>query len=512
MPRLPQVVSDVSPRTAPLSIGVAELPGDAVARLGQDASGIGEEIVQKQIHLQQLNDYTTGITSGQLAIDAAARTERENPDFRTQPDRINKAAQIIIGNTLKDQRYPEVRAQLQQQLDERRVQAVSAARTDSFNKEKDYGQSMFLTSLEADRNRLNTLSGPERDFELSHVVGKSDAALQAGLFDHVQMAQIMKGFSSGIAEDQANIDGIISPEKTAAELVSGTTYNAIEPSARLRLAQQILEQDNKRQEERVKQIKEMQEGDVTSATDLALKGQLTFQNLEDLKGRYDGLHVPIDRENYEHLFDLINKPPQQPPSDPATKAWAKIAVNSMDPPSFATLSKLYNGGHGPLNLNDFTDFSVEREKNAKSLFLEGRAQTEQVLAKDFGGDAQVHADALKALQSGMTLPQIEQKFKPLVEGLDGLSRASVEGSFRAARTAFESAQKAQTNWNSAHYILGALGKDNPNDAVALAKKTDYLNAASKADRDLGPTKKPEGRIVYQNGRTAISIGGRLILQ
>src|SRR6185369_8898595 len=118
----------------------------------QDVAAVGSDIVQKQIHLQQLNDYTTGSTQAALAIDEAVRAERENPDFRTQPERINKAVQIITQNTLKNTLYPQVREKLQQDLEQQRVQAITNARTDSFNKERDYGRAMFLTSLDQSRN------------------------------------------------------------------------------------------------------------------------------------------------------------------------------------------------------------------------------------------------------------------------------------------------------------------------------------------------------------------------
>lgn len=544
MPRIPQVVSDVSPRTAPLSLGVAEQPGEAAARLGQDVSGIGDEIVQKQIHLQQLNDYTTGITSAQLAIDQAVRTERENPDFRTQPDRINKAAQIIIGNTLKDQKYPEVRAQLQQQLEERRVQAISGARTDAFNKEKDYGQSMFLNSLEADRNRLNTLSGPERDFELSHVVGKSDAALSVGLFDRVQMQQIMKNFSSGIAEDKANIDGIIDPAGTAAKLVRGDDYLAIDPSSRLQLAQRILSEDDKRQKEHIAQMKEVQEGDVTGMTQAIQSGQASFKEIDGLENKWAHAGLPMPPHLLEFLYEKASKPPAEAPSDPATKDLVTHLMTTT-PPGVAVSGLWDLHKSGKLNLHDYEDaankvtstnrWMIQQEQ---SLDIARTGLYHQILSNEFGRNPELMGQVLgkfdKATRFGgnadpaQLTEQLIKENAPLMERLGPKSAVGAQDAYESATHAYDAAVSAKETWDSHianKHIWPNLGIDNPKGDNLEARKSELIDAAKAADKFLGPasagsiegsmtvTKEPalgpDGRVIPK-GTTIMIINGSRI--
>jgi len=502
MPRLPQVTNDVSPQTPNRSLGVAAQPGEALASFGQDVAAVGSDIVQKQIHLQQLNDYTTGSTQAALAIDEAVRAERENPDFRTQPERINKAVQIITQNTLKNTLYPQVREKLQQDLEQQRVQAITNARTDSFNKERDYGRAMFLTSLDQSRNRLNTLNGMERDFELANVVGRSDATLHAGLFGQQEMGSIMKNFSSGIAEDQARIDGINDPAGTAAKLIGGHEFDAIDPTNRLQLAQQIMMEDEKRQNERIKQIKEMQEGDVTVATASALKGQLTFQQLEDLKDKYARIGVPLSRENYEHVFDLINRPLQQQPSDPQTISDMKILVHSMNPPPLSTLLDLHQ--QGKLNLDDRAALAVSLEQNRKSQFIQNRAQMEKVIADEFGGDKEIHAAALKDLISGATLKQIEDTYQPVYK---------LSSDFKGAQAAYETALNKQANWKSNHFF--SFIKTDPNQDEVTQRTEQFISAAKKAKKLMGPAPPgtPEGKIFRDpQGNSYIAVSGQYIAQ
>ncbi|HYT24735.1 MAG TPA: hypothetical protein VEW05_31415, partial [Candidatus Polarisedimenticolia bacterium] len=53
MPRLPQIVQNQPLQGSGLSIGSAMAPAEAAARLGQEATNIGLELVHRQVELQR---------------------------------------------------------------------------------------------------------------------------------------------------------------------------------------------------------------------------------------------------------------------------------------------------------------------------------------------------------------------------------------------------------------------------------------------------------------------------
>jgi len=113
--------------------------------------------------------------------------------------------------------------------------------------------------------------------------------------------------------------------------------------------------------------------------------------------------------------------------------------------------------------------------------------------------------------------KIIQKYQPMVEDLNGQTRAGAISQFNSARGSYQSALDAQWKWNSG--IVGALRtvnpfETNPFDAQVEARKEDLLNKAKLAHRDLGPAPKgqADGPIIGKDGTPYLVVGGRTILQ
>jgi hypothetical protein len=404
---------------------------------------------------------------------------------------------------------------------------------------------MFLTSLEADRNRLNTLSGPERDFELSHVVGKSDAALQAGLFDHMQMQQIMKNFSSGIAEDKANIDGIIDPSGTARKLVGGEDYLAIDPSSRLQLAQRILSEDDKRQKERIAQLKEVQTGDVTDTVQGIQNGTKSFKEIDALENKWAQAGMQIPPHELEFMYEKASKPAYEAPSDQATKDLV-THLTSTTPPGITdrALWDLHKQ-NGKLNLTDYQAFSGKVTstnrwmlQQAQSLDIARTGLYEKILSDEFGRNPALMGDVLTKFNQatrfggkvdpGQLTEQLIKENAPLMERLGPKSAVGAQSAYESATHAYDAAVSAKETWDSHianKYIWPAVGIDNPKGDNLEARKSELIDAAKAADKLLGPAPAgsiegssaplkepalgPDGRVIPK-GTTIMVINGSLI--
>lgn len=527
MPQLPQIIADRVPQGGEQSITAAQLPGEALAGFGRQVGEIGSQMAEKQIQLQRLNDFTAHSTDASMAIDAAVGTELANPDFRTAPERINTAIQKITGETLKNVKDDQVRAELQSQLDKQRASEIINARDFARKKEIDYGKSMFDASLDRNRTKLATLTGPEHDAQLSQVQGLSDAAVASGLYSKEQMWQKMDQFYKGVTEDKARIDGVIDPVGTAKELVGGTAYNSLNPTDRLQLAKQIISEQDTRERQKEHQLGILQEGDITQATQATLEGKFTHQQLDDLTTKWAATGVPLTSDKYQHLFELINKPAEQPASNARVLDAATHAVRTTIPAiSKAQLWDLHQAGG--LNLDDYTKLDGEltsslryQKDQAKNEMNARTSLAEQIIVKNFGDDPAILADALKKLSDTTKfggnvdpmsiIPGLEKQFGPAMERLGGQSVKGANSAFIAARNSYQAANQGQRNWNSIHNYKRYF-VENPYDALIVDRKDNLKTAAEKAGKYLGETKQNDGdHFLGPHGEKGTAIGGMGII-
>jgi hypothetical protein len=534
MPTIPHIVSR-QPLGAPgISVGAAELPGEATARAGADVFSIGQQMQDREMELRRLNDYSATSAQASLAIDKAVNDEKQNPDFRTAPQRIDKAIQDISSETLSQVRDPQVKAQLQDYLTKSRDVQLINARDFRRQKEIQYGRGTFANSLDASRQKAEGLSGVEYDQELAHQQGLADAAIAAGLFTPLQVKGMMDAYYVGVESDRARKRGAVDPVGTIDDLVSGKGYSHLSLDQRLTIARQVSADANARKRISDQARQQAMDADVTNATEQAVQGKLTLDQLDALKNKYGTGGFPLPANTFEHLFDLINKPVKQHPSDPNTSALIIRAMNNVIPAiGQDQLWNLYQLGpeNGGINLDDYTTFSnalrtrmnyVNDRANAQIVARAGLA--EQIIESKYGGNPEVKAQALDSLSrtlryGGTTdplsiLPELDSKLSPIIQAQQGLPLTGAIGQFNSALNAYLSALQAQHRW-----AMGWRGwvknhiEQNPNDARVLDLRSDLLNKAKAAGRLLGDAAPnvPEGATwMRPDGKIVFVVGGKII--
>lgn len=518
MPRLPQVVGHVGIDPVQQSIGAAQLPGEAAARVGSEVADIGQQMAEKQIQLQKLNDYTALSSQAGLAIDAAVTNELQNPDYRSAPERVSAAISKISSDTLKEIKDPEVAAQLNQYLTRSAETNIINARHFTNQSEINNGRSLFDASLDASRTRLAGMSGLEYAQELSHQKGLSDAAVSVGLFSPEQMQEKMQGYHAGVAEDNAGINGLVDPIGTVNELVSGDAYDALNPSQRLAKAQQILTQTDKRKEQADKARLDSMDQDITDLTLIGRSGKLTSDQITGLVNKYrQPGEKPVAAEQVRLLSEYVNHPPLEPPSNPVDLANATRSVVSLNPNATPNdLWELYQlHQKDPSRGIDFKDYDKlsgqldvgtrRNQDQARTLENQQLEHNAKIISDEYGGDPAIHAAAITALYAGQTLDQIHKQFDEQIKG-------SI-GTFRGARNSYVNALQQQGVWNDSLHLATRLeGGGNPYDESVTIKAREFLETAKKANRDLGTADSsvPQGKIFLYKGHPVMSVSGRII--
>lgn len=515
MPRIPQVVSDVSPRTAPLSLGVAEQPGDAAARLGRDVAQVGSEIFNQQQQLwqaRQAMDKTAqaGIESEKLYNQITTDPTIPDQDLVSSVTNGLKTLHDNIGKDIKD---PTVKLIYDKNFTSLTVSRTVDAMALQRSRTIDNGRSSLETSLDTLGRLVPDATGQRLDAIMAQAEGNLSFAATSGLLSHDDATKRMIQFRDDAYTAKYIQQIRENAPQALSDLQEDTHLQPIKKEQLINSAQdhivaqanQYIADRQKADEEATKQRKAHMDADVTGATAAALDGTYTHGELADLQAKYASGGEPLPAEKYEHLFDLINKPPMQPPSDPQTKAKMDILVHSMSPPALSTLHTAYS--NGLLNLNDYTALSVDLEKNQKSLYDEGRTQNEKVINDEYSGDKEIHAAALKDLLSGASLQQVEQKYAAAYK---------TSSDFKHAQTSYESTLQQQQNWKTTHYVRSfASNKSNPYNDGVIRKTEELIKAAKTAhklvgDADVGDQ---EGRIYTDaNGTNVMAVGGKYIAQ
>lgn len=523
MPRLPQVVPDnprTDPRTAQRSLGVAEAPGQALARLGQDIAGVGSEIFTQEQQLWQGRQVME--KTAEAAVQSRALYDQilndpniQDPDLAKTMQEGFKILHDRIGKDIKD---PAVRFQ----YDEHFTRLTTGFAVDAIDQQRkrliDHSIAASEMSLDALAKEVPTATSQRLDGIMSIAEGflAHDVAIRSRTEAQAtgRLQKFRKEAYTAHYDEQIRND----PGQAFTDLQKDTFLDPVEKEYLINKAQgQVIAQANQAindqkaaEAEVAKQRTLTMNADITNSVSSAMNGTYTHPQLEDLRLKYNDHHgEPLPDEKYRLLFDLINKPQQQDPSDPQTLATMNILVNSMNPPPLAKLDDLHH--RGLLNLNDYSALSVDVEKNRKSLFIEGLSHNGKVIDDEYGGDREIHANALKDLFKGASLKQIEDKYAAAYK---------TNSDFKSSQTAYESALQQRDNWNSGHFwgpLKAKVGGDDPNphNDQVLRKQEQFIKAAKTAHKFVGDADPgdEEGKIYTDaNGVNVMAVGGKYIAQ
>jgi hypothetical protein len=418
VPRIPQIVQDQPLQGSGLSIGAAEAPGLAAAHVGEQAADIGTQMLQKQIQLQELNDFGQRRSDALLAIDAAVTTQQQDPNFRSQPERVDAAIKAITVRALADVRSPEVKAHLQVALDNQRELELIDARAFARTKEIDYGHSVFDSALEASRTRLAGMTGLEYAQELAARKGLADGAVKVGLYTHEQMQVKMGNWLDGVTEDSARIAGLVDPVTTANQLVSGNEYNDLNPTHRLELAQQMLNEHNRRQTEDEKQVKRWQAVNYSDLVTQMAQGKDVSDQL--IKAGPSGTGE-IDLEQQVTGLKLNSAAATElgRPGNPATLQRLSLDVYSSNP---KTTEREIDGAVIDHNLTLKEGVELKARLVSTRRALQDAARSNPQLVRDQAQAEQLLNSALTTKSPFEALDPVSQKLK--TQGLLELTRRS----------------------------------------------------------------------------------------
>ena len=417
-PRIPQITQQQGIQGNPLSITGAEQPGMAASRVGDQLSTIGDTMAQKQLELMQLNDFGQRRTDAMLAINAAVQKEQDNPDFRTQPQRVDQAITKITNDALADTNSPDVKAHLQFALDSQREIEMVHARDFARTSEINYGHSQFDSALDASRTRLAGMTGLEFHTEIAAQKGLGDAAVKVGLYTPEQMQVKMSGFLDGVTEDSARISGLVDPLRTANDLIRGNEYTDLNPTHRLELAQQMLNEHTRRQLADEKQLKRWQDVNYSDFVTRMSNGEDVAAALNKAGPSGTG---EIDLEQQVTGLKLNTAPATEMalPANPATLQRMTLDVYSSHP---ATTEREIDNAVIDKNLTLGEGRELKTRLTATRKALLDAAKSDPQLVRDQAQAEQLLNSALTTKSPFEALDPISQKLK--TQGLLELTRRS----------------------------------------------------------------------------------------
>lgn len=542
MPRLPQIVQDQPLQRSELSIGSAMQPAEAAARVGQEATSIGLELAHRQVELQRSQRVMEKTAQG---AEAAAKLYDQILNDPSVPDnqlaqRVQDGFKILHDNIGKDIKDRQVR----QNYDENFQALTTQHIVHAIGVQRDRITSSAVEALSSSNDKISNLAvdatGQQQDALIAQLHGNIASAVANKLLTPEQGAAEL---DKRITEIQHAKDLVLIRQDPDAAIKIIGAQDFKDPVLKSELLNHAAamsrsydiqaREDARYADERAQKLRnDAIENDSTKLRMDALDGKLTHQALTETIQKYDQPgQKPFPATEAEHLFDLINKPLQQTPSDPNVLKSTELAVTSVIPAiSKLDLANLYR--KGSLNLGDYTRLDEKLTTNlhyfadqSKSDVRDRQAQAEMVLRSDFGGNPPVLGMALKDMAEGSIaqggtsdplklLPLLQQKYKPLMERLGGLSLAEAEGQFNSARGTYFNTLEAQKKWASG--IRGTIAdtlETNPTAELVKQRRDDLLNKAMTANKILRPA--APGIIdgtswVQPDGNLVIVVGGKVI--
>lgn len=378
MPTIPPLAANnATLRTTPFpgqDVQAAELPGEAMARLGEAAANIGNDLAQKQIQLQRMNQFNALRTSASLQIDQLSRDEEATSQSTDQgyldhEKRVTAGLNEIQQDTLKSAKDPAVRSELQNALDTQRQRAIIEARDFQRKAAINDGRAQLSTSLLADSQRATDSTGPALADILTGAHQRITDALHVGVITPEDAAHINQSFRSGISQARALGEIRRDAVQAYADLQDSSQYQDLTPVERQHFIDQAAGQatavqrenlaDSRYQDEQATKLFNQQRDDaVTALVSRARNGQLTLPQLEEQATQWH-----LKREDYGIIRDELEHLPTTP-SNPAVLHDATIGATSVNPT--VTNSQLQNWyTKGQLSRPDYLQLNEKLIANSK---------------------------------------------------------------------------------------------------------------------------------------------------
>ncbi len=542
MPRLPQVVQNQPLQGSGLSIGSAMAPAEAAARLGQEATNIGLELAHRQVELQRSQRVMEKTAQG---AEAAAKLYDQILNDPSVPNdqiasRVQAGFKILHDNIGKDIKDPQVRQNYDENFQALTTQHVVHA----IGVQRDRINSSAKAALDESNDTLSNLAVDQTGPQLDAVIGQLHGNIAGAVANKLLTPEQGKNELDKRLADIQDAKGLklirTNPQSAIDFYKSDEQLDPVHREIRLNQAIEQLDAqtrqaraDQRFAEEQAQKLRnDAIENDSAQARLSALDGKLTHQALTELVQKYNQPgQKPFPAAETEHLFDLINKPLQQMPSDPNVLKSTELAVTSVIPRiSKADLANLYR--KGALNLDDYTALDNKLTTNLHYLADQSRSdmrmrqsQAEIVLHDFYVGHPEIHALAMKDMSEGSAaqggtmdpwklVPIIKERYKDAVESYGGVTTAKAINEFSAARGTYFNTLAAQRKWASG--VRGTIAdtlETNPSNELIQQRRDDLLNKAKVAKKILGPADpdiKDETAWIDNNGVHVIAVGGQVI--
>jgi hypothetical protein len=525
MPRLPQIVQDQPLQGSGLSIGSAMAPGDAAARVGQDAANIGTEMTQRIIDVQRANQVMTKTAQG---VEGAAKLYDQLSNDPSIPDdqlaqHVQDGLKILhdnLGADIKDRKVRELYDENFNSLTEHHVVNAIAEQRNRITSTALVGVDESNDTLA--KRAVQTDDPIEHDRLIAQIHANTAGAVASKLLTaeqgHAKLDTSLRQVYIGSAErlireqpDQAFSD-LQDPEKFTElspierQVLTNDAWHQVQANANQSLANMRAVQVEQQR------IRHENIGQVDSQlTLLASKGELTHQKVAEAVQQFNqpGFE-PFPAERIEVLSNMINKP-FEAPSDPVIRKFAEGAVTATIPT--VTNEQLHNWYHtGQLDTQDYNRL-VDKLTTAQHYQADQTKEamrSREVIAEDwirnrYGGAPLVYEQALRdladssAARAGSKDPLslidgLQKKYDPMLLEPGGPSVAKVRNEFLSSQKALETAQQNYAGWNKVHYLQNTLGLTNQYQGEVATRKEDLLIKARAAGMYLGKAGagKPDG--------------------
>ena len=394
MPRLPQIVADRVPQGGELSIGAAQLPGDALAGFGRDVADIGTQMAQKQIELQRTRQLMEATSTGALAANTVYESTIADPNVPNEKlsDTVQKGLQTVHDTIAKGIKDPVVRQKFDESFSGLTIQHV--VRATSLQREREISAS--VASLKTSNETLASLAvdhtGQQLDSDLAQLEGNLSGAVAHGMITAEQAQAESHRLRTEIYTARFVKEIRENPFQAYKDLAGDTNLGPLtrqdlldRASTELEAQQrQSLAQQDRDEREREKAFGKVRDSAVAEMVSRARNGQLTLPDLETQRRNLD-----LDATQYDLIRNYIEKGPDHP-SDPQKLLDYTIAVNSSSAGAGLQTRLARDYTSGGLARDDYWQLQTRLAENLKhSEETDGKikarqAQAEQMLRADFG--------------------------------------------------------------------------------------------------------------------------------
>ena len=545
MPQLPRIAADqnvpvaaqVQHQAVETPLSIATVPNEALAKLGETVARVAHDWTQRIIQLRRDTQYDAQSTAAHLAIDANLRQQEDTPYDFADPKQADKYREAIaagtdkiISDTLEKVKDPEVRARLLADLTQQREHAIIHSRDYTNQKELEVAHVQKLQSLDADEKTAIEETDPDKySMALQTMQDRLNEGVKTGLWSAEY------AYTEGIKRlgeiQTVRLDRKIEndPWAALADIVDDKVTGGMDPLKRQAARVQALNAIARKATEAKQARIELRDSTYSDRVSKTLNGQYSHSDLEQDREKFS---FSADQE--EHLFNLLDKPPKDAESDPATLDAARLAVYKQVPTisesQLMNMTRQQVNGAPALSTKDYTQLQDHLQSQLKALTAVDSATGKQVTLAESALTAALSADPdvlsagrlefAKALRSGIGNPtdiaqQIIASHQKELEQLGGDTKAKVHGNFISTRNQYEASVRAYAKFQQSKFGIHPIG--NPALAADVeTKKANYLTAAKAAGRVLeSETAKtlPDGKtFILKDGRTAITLDGKLVIQ